>query len=703
MPFYTINIFCIQSTTMIHGDSNPQEKSIIKTLDGRSFNRIQMQIPFGESSIIFLTSDKPRDTMFWTNCLIDLVNHDIQTFNGSHMFPNHKGAFPWNDGLVKLPKIINYKNEIKSDMQRAESKTATRCIQRVLDGSSDAGNLNKLVDSFRETPKAKKYRKTSKRFERLEWVCPDVPDGGIVVWHGFHTTKADKGSLRPKATMFLDYTEKNTLSDDDRQHYESLIRKQPFDPGSGNRNCRGTKPTIEYNQAKGLPQAMVDDRQTTHKITGGVLENPSVGTLTVDRDTVIRRGYAVIVPVTADQNVPEGCFRWEMTLNELDMYHNLRREIKGEFERFLTYYIFEREMRYLSCWLSVHAKHEIFTRFWNFLKAQQDLFDPVTRKLNDDIRKHVQDVIEHLSYKGKALRKEQEWYDNRKEWDFTRRGDRIKMRSFYYHSWVRIFEKACLLDIRDGGTQEEVWWGLFGGQYKKERFGGQKAGQQVFNDKYFMNWRTGMGSQSGLSMCPDGMDINEFIESKVKEGFDAHIHTRNNQGGGKKIAWDSGMGPATTFMGGKHHVELQTGAYGCTLAKAFYKDPLVVFERFRIKTEAGWGAGHVDHSVQSRLTYQAPVVVHTPEQLDSIEEKLIQKIIKNNKRIKKIKERIESLSERRTTNYNDSVLDALKTKQYRLKRRKEEYKQYKKDMKRQRLKNQETDVNHLIANINIKF
>ena len=94
------------------------------------------------------------------------------------------------------------------------------------------------------------------------------------------------------------------------------------------------------------------------------------------------------------------------------------------------------------------------------MKAQQDFFDPVTRKLKDDIRKHVQGVIDHLGYKGKALEEEQQWYDKKKLWDFTRKEDRTKMRSFYYHSWVCIFEKACLLDIRDGGAQEEVWWGL---------------------------------------------------------------------------------------------------------------------------------------------------------------------------------------------------------------------------------------------------
>ena len=351
----------------------------------------------------------------------------------------------------------------------------------------------------------------------------------------------------------------------------------------------------------------------------------------------------------------------------------------------------------------MHGKNELFTSFWGSLKCHKDFFDPVTRKLKDDIQEQFTYVLQKTKDKRvQKRRKQHEWYDNRKEWNMTNKEHIHNMKTFYYHSWVRLFEKACLLDICDDGKQKKLWWGLFGGQYKNERLKGQKAGQQVFNDKYFMNWRTGMGSQSGLSMCPAGMNINEFIESKVREGFDAHVHTKNSQGGGKKIAWDSGMGPATTFMGGKHHVELQTGAYGCTLAKAFYNDPLVVFERFRIKTEAGWGAGHVDHSVQSRLTYQAPVVVHTPAQLDIIEEKLIQKIIKNNKRIKKIKERIEMLSQK-NNGHHDSVLEESKKKQYHLKRRKEEYKQYKKDIKRQRLNNQETDVNHLLASIKIKF
>ena len=66
------------------------------------------------------------------------------------------------------------------------------------------------------------------------------------------------------------------------------------------------------------------------------------------------------------------------------------------------------------------------------------------------------------------------------------------------------------------------------------------------------------------------------------------------------IAKASGMGPVTTYLHGDAHIELQVGKFGSTLAHAFYKDPIVVFERFRVKTFASWGLGHVDHRVRSR-------------------------------------------------------------------------------------------------------
>jgi hypothetical protein len=79
---------------------------------------------------------------------------------------------------------------------------------------------------------------------------------------------------------------------------------------------------------------------------------------------------------------------------------------------------------------------------------------------------------------------------------------------------------------------------------------------------------------------------------------------KHDRGGGQTsmmIVQKSGMGPVTTYLHGDAHIELQVGKFGSTLAHAFYNDPIVVFERFRVKTFASWGLGHVDHRVRSRI------------------------------------------------------------------------------------------------------
>ena len=153
---------------------------------------------------------------------------------------------------------------------------------------------------------------------------------------------------------------------------------------------------------------------------------------------------------------------------------------------------------------------------------------------------------------------------------------------------------------------------MFGGKLKDTKLGSTAAAELVLNDPYFMYWRLGMGSQNARSgreaMCVGRttQEVNEFMEGKVLDGMRAHPHRRMAQGGGRVIAGDSGMGAGTTYMHGDSHIAMQVGPFGSTLAHAFYTDPLVVFERFRVKTHASWGAGHVDHDVQSRpnmITY----------------------------------------------------------------------------------------------------
>ena len=85
----------------------------MNTLDKRSFNRIQMQIPFMESSIIFFTSNVLDHSSFWTNCIIELVTHDIQQFGGSHFYPSRQRTEKlFTDGLVMLPKKLNFSGRL---------------------------------------------------------------------------------------------------------------------------------------------------------------------------------------------------------------------------------------------------------------------------------------------------------------------------------------------------------------------------------------------------------------------------------------------------------------------------------------------------------------------------------------------------------------------------------------------------------------
>jgi hypothetical protein len=67
------------------------------------------------------------------------------------------------------------------------------------------------------------------------------------------------------------------------------------------------------------------------------------------------------------------------------------------------------------------------------------------------------------------------------------------------------------------------------------------------------------------------------------------------------IAGDCGMGGGTTYLHGQSHIEFQTGSIGSTISRLFYRSPILVFGRFRVKTRSSWGKAHVDHRVRSRI------------------------------------------------------------------------------------------------------
>lgn len=588
---------------MLHAEPLPIEKNIKKTLDGRSFNRIQMQMPYGESSIIFLVSNEHQHSSLWTNCLIELVNHDMKIYTGRHFYPKLKkldGVF--TDGLVQLPKVLNYTGSL------GVANVPTRCCLRVINGSEDCGPYNSLVDTFCATDIGRSYRhhQYGMLFSHLEWICPDVPEGGIVVWHGFHTTKGDKHSITPKATMFLDFAEHDQLSVAERTHYAQLIRQQPFDPGSGNPNARGSRATIEFNAAKNIQQAPSLGNST---LVGGTETTSTCGHIHVDRQTILQQGYGIIMPLEHGRPVPNGCFPWFMTATELEQYHALRRASKFEFERFLTYFVFEREMRYLTCWLVRYSRLRGFAWLWNKMEHHTELFDKGARRFKWP--EAVRDIVQQNG-EPQDVEQLRSLYHARSNKTLSNMTP-SQIIQFHYNSWVYLFRTARLLDIdvRPGRAifpeQSRCWFAMFGGRYGNKNMTSTKAAQAFLNDSYFMYWRLGMGSQAPSrsgepAMCVGTTlaDVHSFIERKVNDGPVAHLHRRMAQGGGRIIAGDSGMGAGTTYMHGRAHLEIQTGRFGATLAKAFYKNPLVVLERFRVKTHASWGAGHVDHDVQSR-------------------------------------------------------------------------------------------------------
>jgi hypothetical protein len=589
----------------VHGEKNQVQREIVQQFDRRSFHRIQMQIPFGESSIIFLTeTSKPETSSFWTNMLVHLVSHDVRNNGGKVFFP--KGTISWGDGLVQLPDLLN--------IGRKKS-IVNPVLHRILDGRTSTGlaDVDRLIDDMLEkSPDIMNMKGHSIALNNpkpsLTWYCPRVPPGGIVVWHGFHTTKGDSRSqFRPKATLFLDYAERNLLQNIHFKEYIRLLKTQPFDPGAGSGNTRGSRTTIEFNAAKNTPQAS-PSLQVNARMVGGDVPGKTVGRLTITKEDVLRQGFAVIAPVLPGQPTPKDCNRWEMSEAELGQYNELRNRTKEEFERFLTYHIFERELRFLACWLSTYTNFKGYKDLWADMKTQVDLFDDrgqfVFKKRAANFKKS-----EFMPTLVKAI--EDEGNDPAEVKGYTGRVEKTLSEAQYtlfmaltLHKVAKNSRRLNVTAARQGmmdknyEDQERCWKALFGGIKLTQR----QAAVETFNDPFFMYWRYRMGNSKNM-MCNGTTltDVNEYVEKKVKDGFFEHYHGRNPQAGGMKITKTSGMGGATTYVAGEAHINLQVGEFGNTLAQAFYKDPIVVMERFRVKTHASWGAGHVDHAVDSRL------------------------------------------------------------------------------------------------------
>lgn len=593
-------------SSAISGEKTKVQKEIVQQFDKRSFHRIQMQIPFGESSIIFLTeTSRPETSSFWTNMLVHLVSYDVQNNGGKVFFP--KGSVSWGGGLVQLPALLNIGRK---------KQIVNLVLRRILDTQTSTGivEVDRIIDDCLANNPDIQFLKSHDIAKEnptptLSWYCPNVPPGGIVVWHGFHTTKGDDddSQFRPKATLFMDYAERNLLGDSHFEEYTRLLKAQPFDPGAGSGNTRGSRTTIEFNAAKNIPQACPALQVDTRMVGGDTVTN-TVGRLDITKQDVLHQGFAVIAPVLCTESTPVNCHRWEMSQAELDRYNALRQRTKGEFERFLTYHLFERELRFLACWLSVYTTFDGYRDLWKDMKTQVDLFNDRGKFM---YKRRTLDLKKNHAFFAQVIRAiKDEGNDPAQVPGNNARAETMSKAEYTLFNMLTLHQLANhsralnVTAVKEGlvdkayAAQERCWKAIFGGKKLPQR----KAAAETFNDPYFMYWRYRMGNSKGMMCTGTSLDdLNVYVEKKVKDGFYQHAHGRNPQAGGIKISKDSGMGGATTYVGGEAHNSLQIGEFGTTLANAFYNDPIVVLERFRVKTHASWGAGHVDHAVRSRL------------------------------------------------------------------------------------------------------
>jgi hypothetical protein len=619
------------------------DRTIRNTLDGRGIKRIQMQIPlFGESRIIFFQCiNDPLNSSLWANLLTFIVDEDFKNprSRGALFFDQKsedKRRETWSQGLVALPVKFNIANvstaqralrRLIRDPDRKQSEAET-IAEDTLDET-----LNAHIDSIRTYDRVHNARlKTSIRAPQLAWEGPThLPPGSIIVWHGFHTTSGDKGSSVPDATVFLDYTERDTLNDSQRDLYLRNIMRGPYDAGAGSINTRSARPNIEYNSAKGIPHRVIPHGSVLPTLMGGESTRPQVCGLLqhVDIDTLMRRGFAVIVPVydvtEANWNLIADCKSkgygvWTMSKEEFDEYTSIMSGTVIEFENFLTYMLFDREMLFLTRWLSVHGPEPLrthFTDLWEtvfnqpfieFWDGEVFKYQHIKLMVQNFIRDNEQKVNEIIRFmdtksvhtKSSTVAKPRLAYPHEENLEPAH------FVLYQLRAWFMLAENGLSLKlspVAQTPKQNKCWKTIFGdGSISQTKLAWENFGQ-----RYLMYWREGMGNQKNGMATGETLDsLKHYFIGKISPGTDhmfSHRHRRGAQGGGIKIAADSGMGGATSLFTGQHHVELQTGKFGTTLAHKFYKNPLVVFERFRVKTHGTWGLGHVDHSIRSRLDY----------------------------------------------------------------------------------------------------
>jgi hypothetical protein len=592
---------------MASGPSSKVAARARALLAARSSNRIQIQIPLGESLITFLHCSAPNATATVMGALVDLILFDAR-HNRSHIFHMTEDAL--GKGLVKLPSPLQFPSTwSRADQDALAAGRPVRAelhtnLARALAGDMSAqsllhSDLATLVD------KAQKTLDLSALPDgewQLEWICPAVPEGSVVLWHGWHTTRSSD-TTAVKTAIFFDYAEASVLHalEGGLSEYAKLNSDNAYtDVGSGNSATRSAAFTREYCAHRNLPSI------APHSLIGPHSADGLAGDL---RASVEANGF-LVVPLN------KLC-----TGDEMDEVRTLVNATALEAGDYITYVLFEREVFFLTAWLRRFAPdddpylHLALEEAWTWLLglAGKPLFGPegVPGLPSTPLKRLLDFALYFEPLEGGrpayCLRERKEthdealWLDDKTSAQTPAAKDEEAWYCAHLHEWGRLVHFGALLDVRapaaDPPPKKGEWeWNpqiLLWDEVLPFLRKNQRAETPLLGHPLLAYRRHGLGHPE------PGQSLADWLEATLRATDSPYdfYHESVAQSGGRLIANDSGMGPASSLYGGTAHLALQTHPAMWRIAVALYgPHPALVPERLRFKVAAPWGKVHVDHA-----------------------------------------------------------------------------------------------------------
>jgi hypothetical protein len=574
-----------------------------------------MQIPLSESLITFLCANVLERSTDATNLLSGLVLFDADE-NASAVFGTPRAAL--ERGLVAMPPILQFKAPsprdasllangafLPSPVHTRFARAVAEGTDRATDGLCDA--QRNLVDRYRASGYSVAIEAIAARLRGEDpawcvgWISPTVPPGALVLWHGWHTTRGS-ASTATKSTIFLDYAPAEAFGGSDA--YLDHYQKRYEDLGSGNAATRGSGSTSEYVALRGLPPAPLASGEIEGLFLLGTdpemmaAYNDAMGSDDELLARVRNRGFAIV-------DLTDPLLGLSGEASEVAEVLALVEATRVEMEDFLTFSLLEREFRFLTAWLvrfadDVALPPPVASALRGALRhlaesprlipsqayggappllAHADIATARTAILS--LGANVRPLAERADYRMATV-----------DGSVTRRPAAENARVWYsahLHEWVELAVNTFTLDLRapaaEDGEQDLLW----GAVHPRPAMPPRLHHPLVFYRR------------KGLGYAPPGVDFHAWLDGRLREEdvtMYSFYHESTAQGGGRAIASDSGMGQATTYLGGEAHLALQLHPALLALARKLYgcDCALPVPERFRTKRTQGWGKAHVDHS-----------------------------------------------------------------------------------------------------------